>query len=244
MDYRLYLSLFLTTAVACTGADSEILTHTEGEVAYDDAETNAADEPQQPARPAPQPAGDPMMVEVILEGRAEMNGLEPECELDAVSGSFDGWLAGEAAVDDDGFYVAALTAEEAVFETPGGCAVPELDILAVTHARVRATLSATERNCEGYCAARARAHAEDSCQVAADRAACWAAATADYQASCQATCRSERVRVIVAEAELDATALAALDAEALEGALLGEIRADLTFDHMEDTEGEAVDESP
>jgi hypothetical protein len=244
MDNRLCFTLLLTAAAACTGADAETLTRAEGQARYHDAATDADGNSHPPARPAPQPASDPMMVEVVLDGQAEMSGLDPECELDALSGSFDGWLAGEAALDDGGAYVASMTAGQAVFETPGGCTIPEIEILAVTSARVRATLSATEANCDGYCAARARAHAEQHCQAADDRAGCWASAAAEYQAACHSSCQLDSTRVIVAEAELTAAALASLDAEALEGALLGDIQVDLTFDHMEDLAGAPVTESP
>lgn len=244
MSIRLCFTLFLAALAGCTGAEADTLTRAEGQTRYSDASSDAAGDQHQPARPDSQPEGDPMMIEVVLDGSAEMSGLDPGCELDAATGSFDGWLVGEADLGEDGAYVATMSAGEAVFETPSGCAIPELEILAVTSARVRATLSPTEVNCDGYCAARARSHAEGHCAGAADRAGCWATASAEYQASCTTACRLDSTRAIVAETELSAAAIASLDAGALEGALLGDIQVDLTFDHLADLSGDPVTEAP
>ncbi len=112
------------------------------------------------------------------------------------------------------------------------------------HLLLRGELSATTQNCESYCAAKARSHAEAECSGEADQASCRAAEEASYEASCETSCTSSTTHVIVAETALSATALADLNASALTGAAIGEVQADLTFDRIEDDQGETVEEAP
>lgn len=232
------LSFALVATAACTG-EADIDTTARGTASYEDAATNRQGEAQQPAQPDPQP----MYVEIIVEGTGQMSGLEPQCSLDGATGSFDALFAGEADVSDDGAYVAGLASGDAFVTTPSGCEVPEVQITAVGDVTVRATIEATTANCTSYCEAKARHHGEAMCGAEPGQASCRAEAEAEYAASCTTTCTTT-AHVIAAETALSAQALAELNARSITGAALGELSVDLTFDRIEDADGETVDEAP
>jgi len=119
----------------------------------------------------------------------------------------------------------------ATFETPTGCAIPELTIGTMNEVVVRAELVATQPNCETYCAASARADAEAACGATAAAAACRTDAETKAEASCQTTCVSETKR-IVAETALSAEALLQLNARGVSSTSLGELKVDLVFDEI------------
>jgi len=136
-------------------------------------------------------------------------------------------------------YVAAMS--DSAFETPSGCSVPSLSIGLVTDIVARGELSATSQNCDTYCTAKARSVAETECDGEADEATCRATAEASYEASCTTSCTST-THVIVAETSVGSSVLGGL--VDLDGSALGTVEADLTFDHVEDADGNTVSEAP
>jgi hypothetical protein len=239
--YSTFAGFFVASLLAATGCTSEqeVDTTAFGVARYQDAETDEAGNPRDPSGPASQE----MAVAIHIEGSGELSGLEPQCTLDSVAGSFEGELLGTATIDEDGAYVAALASSTAEMFTPSGCEIPELEITALSEVLVRATIAATTQNCESYCSAKARSHGEAECGAEPGSASCRLAAEGDYRASCQTSCRSETTHVLVAESRLSATALAELTATSLTGAALGEISVDLSFDRIETAEGETVEET-
>lgn len=237
-------AMLLFSLSACTGGSGNVDsdTTTRGESRYADSETDQSGESKQPAAPPEQPASDPMLVEVSVEGTGDMSGLDPECSLDGSTGSFDGLYFGEANLDDGGAYVAGMASSQASFQTPSGCEIPELEISAVTEVVVRGTLSATTQNCETYCEAKARSYGESECDAGASE--CRAQAESEYQGSCETSCTSSTTHVIAAETRLSMEQTAEVSARQLSGSALGELEVDLTFDHMETEEGETVEEAP
>jgi hypothetical protein len=213
-----------------------------GEATYEDAQTEHDGEPSEPARPGPQPGNEPLLIDVEVSGTGELSGLDPSC-LDGATGSFSGLFFSEAELRADGLYTATLASSEAQFWTPSGCAIPDLEISAFTEVVVKGMLTSKSRNCEGYCEAKARKHAEAECGAAPGAAACRAEAEASYAASCQASCESSETYAIVGRSRLGADALAALNAQSVTGRALGEVEINLTFDRLEDADGERVPEN-
>jgi len=193
---------------ACSSSSEDNIDTTANGVArYQDAPAEG-----EPARPDAQT----MLVEVRAEGTAEMSDLDPQCAVDGVTGSFDALFVGDAVIADDGSYVAAMSSGEAELTTPTGCEIADMEITAVTRVVVRATVEADSANCEVYCAANARYEGD-----------------ASLAGECTAQCTTS-AHVIVAETELSADAVAALAIDELSGAALGDIHADLVFDHTEE----------
>ncbi len=236
---RLILLTTLVGLTGCTAADEgEVDTTAQGVCTYQDATTDQGGNPRAPARPPAQT----MAIELQVDGNGTLDGLQTDC-VDGLTGSFEGLFEGEAELAGDGTYVAGLASATAVFETPGGCDIPAIDIDAVSRVSVRASLPASDVNCDGYCAARARAAAEAECGAEPTAIACRAAAEADYQASCSAACTVDQRR-LVAETELQAAAVAELSARNLSGAALGDLDVDLEFDRIEDVDGNVIVEAP
>lgn len=234
---RTTLLIALALFTACNGEDDPGDGETEatGTAAYSDSGEDASGAPTEPESP------DSFVVQIRAEGTGTFDVSEPQCEADALTGAFSALYEGDATVDNDGIYVASLTVVEA--ETPSGCELPDLDIGVVTDVVIRGEVEATTRNCETYCESKARASAETQCEGDANEAGCRSTQEAAYEASCTTSCTSS-TNVIVAETSLTATALSSLDLAALTGAALGEVTADLTFDHVEDSDGDTVDEAP
>ena len=124
-------------------------------------------------------------------------------------------------------------------QTPSGCAIPDLTVGIITDIVVRGDLSINTTNCDTFCSARARADAEAQCGTSASSASCRAAAESQVSAQCTQTCTT-KASAIRAEVSLSASLLGDLDAEALSAAALGELSADLTFDHMVDSDGKKL----
>lgn len=215
-------------------------TQASGTCAYEDAETDTAGEPKEPASPPP---SDDLRVTIEVAGTGTLSGLEPACEVEGATGGFTGLLEGSGEIDGNGTYVALLASNEATFTTPSGtCDIPELEIGSVTSVVVRGELTNTQTNCETYCESKARAAAEESCGADASAASCRTEFEGSYESTCTQECTTS-TRTIVAETSLGLDAVAAINASGLTGSGLGEIEADLTFDHIEEADGTEVDEA-
>lgn len=232
-----FLTILSTiTFAACTdgGSDGEADTRVAGQAVYADSQTDESGAPQEPAAP---PAGSADL-SIVIEGTGEIPEIDPQCALDP-AGVFTATFLGEMTLDGTGAYAGAFGAGSGSITTPSGCEIPDLQVGLVTDVRVRAELAATAERCETYCAASARASAEAECGADASAAACRAEAAAAAEAACTTTCTTE-THVIVAEVSLAASLLGDVDADALRAAALGELHADLVFDHMEDEQGNVV----
>jgi hypothetical protein len=206
-----------------------------GVATYRDATTTHDGQARDPEAPPAQS----MRVRVVVEGQGTLPEVDPRCALDP-AGQFEARYAGTTSLSNDGIYATALAAGTAELVTPSGCEIPDLIVGFVTDVRVRGELSVTTENCQTYCAAAARAEAEQSCGASANAAACRAEAEASGEASCMTTCTTQ-THVIVAETSLGATAVGQLDVIQLRAAALGQIEADLVFDHLEDERGSVLD---
>ncbi len=224
---RKYTLLTAVLFTACAADEEATSTQVSGVSHYRDAQTDHTGNAQEASSPAPQDVS----IEIIVRGQGELPELDPQCSLDA-AGEFRALYTGTATLDEDGVYLAGLTEADGRIETLGGCELPDLTVALISDVVVRAELAATTQNCETYCAASARADAEAECGATADQAACRADAEAEAAAACTTTCTTE-TDAIVAEISLGASAVGSLDAEALRAAALGELNADLTFDHLE-----------
>jgi hypothetical protein len=234
-NYR--LTIVSLIAVGCGGSDATSKGSAEviGNATYRDAATQHDGTAQEPAEPSAQAA----RVFIIVEGSGDIPDIDPQCSLDPV-GSFEAHYLGTLDVSDGGVYTSSFGNAATEIVTPSGCTIPELTVGVITNVRIRGELDATTQNCDTFCAATARAGAEESCGASASAAMCRADAEAQAQASCMTSC-STQTHAIVAETEVGAAAIGSLDASALRAAALGEIEAELTFDHMEDEAGDLVD---
>ncbi len=231
----LFVTILAATA-ACTGGDdgSSGDDAVVGAARYGDADTDPSGAPRAPARPPAQEA----TLAVSVEGQAVLTGMAATC-ADGLAGQFEARYAGELAIDDDGAYAGGFGAAVASLQTPSGCAIPALTVQLVTRVTARAELAATTRNCASYCEASARSDAEATCAGQVDQVSCRATAEATARASCTTTC-TEQVHAIVAEVSIGVEGLTAIDAAALRAAALGQLTADLTFDHMIDDAGQPI----
>lgn len=220
--------LFLAACTGGTGDDtSSSQTSVAGQGVYRDSATDEQGQAQQPASPSPQTAD----LDVIIDGQGTIPNPDPQCALDP-AGQFQALFTGTATFDDSGAYLAALGQGSGAITTPSGCAIPDLTIGAVTSVKVKVTLDANTENCQSYCSASARADAEAQCGATPDAASCRTSAESSLEASCQTQCTTQSTQ-ITAEASLDATTFASLTASQLQGAALGDLNADLTFDTLE-----------
>ncbi len=219
--------LFLSACTADGDGGGDDGTAVTGQAVYRDAGTNRDGTAAEPAAPPAQEA----TVTIVVEGQGDIPEIDPQCALDP-AGAFEAHFLGDAAISDDGAYAGAIGDGAVEIVTPSGCEIPDLTVGVITDVTVRAELAATTQNCETYCAASARADAEAECGADPGAAECRAAAEADAQAACTTTCTTE-TDVIVAEVSIGASALGELDADALRAAALGELSAELVFDHME-----------
>lgn len=230
MSYRIiHLATASLALTACTTGEADVDTNASGHAVYRDATADHQGQSVAAARPDPQD----IMLTMEVSGTASLPELEPRCALDEVSGQVTALFAGEAVIDDEGVYTAALASGEATFVSAGGCTLPPLELTAMTEVVVRAELEATTASCETYCQAGARAEGEAVCGAEPAAAGCRGETEAEYAASCTTACESESTRVIVAETSLSATAIAELNARTATGSGLGELDVDLVFDHIE-----------
>ena len=237
----LIVSMALVCATACSGGtkstdntagDSDA----SGNAAYRDARTDHDGNAAEPSAPAPQEDSSPMKVELQLSGTgSNLNSVDPTCVLDGVGGSFTGSIVGTGTIDDSGAYTSVLAQQDGTFTTPSGaCVLDEVDIATLTDVTVHAELQNTEPNCSTYCASSARADAEEQCGSDASDASCRADAEASAEASCKTECTGSTTRRIVADAHLSASEVATMNAGALGLTGVGEVTADLTFDHTDE----------
>lgn len=242
------LATLAATVGACYGSSNpDEDTQVQGQCDYQDAETDHAGQPQEPATPEPQDTDPenprPMQVEVRVKGNGALSGLKPECQLDGASGQFKGLLSGEGEISEDGFYFAGMNSNEAELTTPSlQCEIPDLHIDAFTEVVIRALIENTSRNCKNYCEAKARHHAEAECGSSSTAQYCRAREEGEYSASCRQECSGSTTRRIVAETKLGLAALAELNAKGLGFSGLSEMQVDLTFDRIEESNGEVVQE--
>lgn len=213
---------------ACT-SESETSSSVSGEAVYRDATTDHSGATQAPSTPPPQGA----RVTITVKGTGQIPRVDPQCALDP-AGAFEANYLGTMDMTDGSAYTAAFASGS--ITTPSGCEIPNLTVGLVTDVVVRGELAINTQNCETFCAANARADAEAECGASASAATCRAQAESQASAQCQTTCTT-KAHAIVAEVSLAATLLGDVDADALRAAALGELRANLTFDHLEDASG-------
>lgn len=239
--YRSLTTVLLWTAfgAAACGPDADAETTAEGSAIYDDAETTADGSDSEPASPEP---GTSMTVDLEVDGTGDLDVGDPSCALDG--NSFDALYEGEGETTGDGVYLASFAAADATFETPSGCEIPDAEVNVVTGVSVVARIENTSQQCETYCQAKARSYAETECEGDADEASCRGEAETTYEGSCTTTCEDPETRFIVARTELGAGAVANLAVSELSGKALGTIEADLTFDRLEDQDGNRLEEGP
>lgn len=225
-----HFALFLLAA-ACTssGDDRTATSEIRGDAAYRDAATDHAGNPHAAAAPAQS-----ARLSLVMHGSGQFSpsDLDPKCALDP-AGQFQAVFTGTASLGDGSAYLATLASGQGSLTTPSGCQVPEVGSLVVLDAKLRAEIDATTQSCQSYCAASARADAEVQCGATASSADCRAAAETQLAASCTTTCTTH-AHVIVAETSLAASLFGGLDLEALRAAALGDLDANLTFDHAEE----------
>jgi hypothetical protein len=224
-----YLVVVLT--FGCTTNESETSASLSGSAVYRDATTDHDGATQPAAMPPPQSA----RVSIVVKGTGTIPELDPQCALDP-AGAFEAHYLSTMSVSDGNVYTAAVADGSGQIQTPSGCAIPDLTVGVITDIVVRGELAINTTNCETFCAAEARADAEAQCGASATAATCRAQYEAQASGQCQTTCTT-KAHAIVAEVSLAASLLGNLDAEALRAAALGELTANLTFDHVEDAEG-------
>ena len=227
------LSFILLAIAACTDGGAGGGTTVTGTSTYRDSRTNPDGTQHQAAAPPAQTAS----ASLAVDGTGTLSGVDARC-LDGATGQFHALYDGQASLAGDGTLSATLAAAGDV-TTPSGCAIPDLVVGAVTGVHVRVELDATTTNCQSYCDASARADAESACETSTDQATCRSQAEASASASCQTACTTQ-AHAIVAEASLGAGALGTIDADALHAGALGNVDTSLTFDHMEDADGNRV----
>ncbi len=201
-----------------------------GEAAYRDAGTDHAGNPHRVASP-----GHTARFSFVLRGNGEFSPeeLPSTCALDP-AGQFQAIFTGATELGSGSAYVAAIAGASVI--TASGCQVPELTSMLLVDARVRAEIDATTLSCTPYCSASARADAESECGTLASAAQCRASAEAELRAECASICTTRADR-IVAETSLAVSLFGDVEFEALRTAALGDLEANLTFDHLEDADG-------
>ncbi len=229
---RTKLTFLLASALTfgCSN-DHESDTSVSGSAVYRDATTDHDGATQPAATPPAQSA----RVSIVVKGTGTIPEIDPQCALDP-AGAFEAHYLSTMTVTGGELYSATVAEGSGQIQTPSGCAIPNLTVGLITDVVVRGELSINTTNCETYCSAQARADAEAQCGATASAAACRAQYEAQASGQCQTTCTTT-AHAIVAEISLAASLLGDLDADALRAAALGELTADLTFDHLEDANG-------
>lgn len=222
--------LLASTLLACT-SDGDSNTSVTGQAVYRDAATDHSGVQQQPATPPPQSAS----VSIVVKGTGQIPQIDPKCALDP-SGAFEAHYASTMNMANGSAYTSQVASGSGVIQTPSGCAIPDLTVSLVTDVVIRGELSITTQNCQTFCEANARADAEAQCGANASEASCRAQAESQLAGQCQTTCTT-KAHAIVAEVSLGAALLGNIDADALRAAALGDLHANLTFDHLEDANG-------
>lgn len=228
---RTSLTFVLASSLFACTSDGEGSASVTGQTVYRDAATDHSGAQQEPAAPPPQSA----KVSIVVKGTGQIPNLDPKCALDP-SGAFEAHYLSTMNMTDGNVYTATVASGSGAIATPSGCAIPDLTVSLITDVVVRGELAITTQNCQTFCQADARADAEAQCGASASAATCRAQAEAQGEAQCQTTCTT-KAHAIVAEISLGAALLGDLDADALRAAALGDLHANLTFDHLEDVEG-------
>jgi hypothetical protein len=221
------LAVVLTTILFAGCTTESAGTDVSGQAVYRDAATDHTGASSEPAAPPPQGA----QIRIVVKGAGQIPDIDPQCALDP-AGQFEARYVGTLDVSDGDLYAATVASGSGQIATPSGCEVPNLTVGVVTDIVVRGELDATTTNCDTYCSASARADAEAQCGASATAAACRAQFEEQASAQCAQTCTTEASK-IVAEVSLAASVLGDIDADALRAAALGDLTANLTFDHME-----------
>jgi hypothetical protein len=229
---KINLAMFVCVA-ACT-SDSQSSARLSGDAVYRDAATDHAGNAQPAAAPPPQSAS----VSIVVKGTGQIPQLDPHCATDP-AGAFEAHYASTMSMSNGNAYVAAIAGGSGSITTPSGCTIGNLTVGVVTDVVIRGELAINTTNCTTFCQSSARADAEASCGASASAAQCRADAEAQGQARCTTTCTT-RAHSIVAEMSLGASAVGNLDADALRAAALGDLHANLTFDHLEDANGQSL----
>jgi hypothetical protein len=214
----------------CTN-ESETSASLSGTAVYRDSTTDHAGA----TKPAATPPAQSARISLVVKGSGTIPDLDSQCALDP-AGQFEAHYLSTMTVSDGDAYTATVAKGSGQLQTPSGCEVPNLTVGVLTDVVVRGELTINTTNCETYCSAQARADAEAQCGASATAAMCRTQYEAQASGQCQTTCTT-KAHAIVAEVSLSATLLGDLDADALRAAALGELTADLTFDHLEDAEG-------
>lgn len=228
---QLTILLVSLLTTACTG---DAATELSGKVVYRDAATDHAGASRLSDAPPPQSA----RVSIVVKGAGEIPEIDPQCALDP-SGRFEAHYLSTLSMSDGNAYAASVAEGSGTIQTPSGCTIPNLTVGLITDIVVRGELAINSQNCETYCTASARADAEAECGATASSASCRAEEEVQARAQCTQTCTT-RASKIRAEVSLAGSLLGDLDADALRAAALGELTADLTFDHMVDADGKRL----
>lgn len=218
-------------AFGCTSNESESSASLSGNAVYRDATTDHNGAMQPAATPPPQSA----KVTIVVKGTATIPEIDPQCALDP-AGQFEAHYLSTMSVSDGEVYSANVAEGSGHITTPSGCEIPALTVGLITDVVVRSELAINTTNCETFCSAQARADGEAQCGATASAAQCRAQYEAQASAQCQTTCTTQ-AHAIVAEVSLAGSLLGDLDADALRAAALGDLTANLTFDHLEDDAG-------
>jgi hypothetical protein len=231
---RIKLTCFVasTLTFGCSSTnESETSAELSGTAVYRDSTTDHSGATQPAATPPPQSA----RITVVVKGTGQIPELDPKCALDP-AGQFEAHYLSTMSVSDGNVYSSSFAEGSGQIQTPSGCEIPNLTVGLITDVVVRGELTINTTNCETFCQAEARADAEAQCGTSASSATCRAQYEAQASGQCQTTCTT-KAHAIVAEVSLAASLLGDLDAEALRAAALGELTANLTFDHLEDADG-------
>jgi hypothetical protein len=220
-------------ATACT-ANGDAGGEVSGKAVYRDATTDHAGASKAPASPPPQSAH----VSIVIKGSGQIPEIDPRCALDP-AGQFEARYLSTASMSDGNLYAATVAEGSGTIQTPSGCTIPDLTVGVITDVIVQGDLTINTQNCETYCAARARADGEAQCGASASAATCRSEFEAQASAQCTQTCTT-KAQTIRAELSLGAALLGDLDAPALRAAAIGDLTADLTFDHMLDADGKTL----
>ncbi|HEY5921437.1 MAG TPA: hypothetical protein VIV11_07190 [Kofleriaceae bacterium] len=198
---------------------------------YRDAATDHSGATKLAATPPAQNAN----LSIVIKGTGTIPEIDPKCALDPI-GQFEAHYLSTTSVSDGEIYTASVAEGSGRIQTPSGCAIPNLTVGLITDVIVRGELTINTTNCDTFCTAQARADGEAQCGATASAAQCRAQYEAQATAQCQTTCTTQ-AHAIVAEMSLAAALFGELDAETLRAAALGELTANLTFDHLEDANG-------
>lgn len=219
---------------ACTTDGGDAGAEVSGKAVYRDATTDHAGAPRAAEAPPAQSA----RISIVVKGSGQIPEVDPACALDP-AGQFEAHYLSTLDMSDGSIYAATVASGSGQIQTPSGCAIPDLTVGLITDVVVRGELTINTTNCDTYCSASARADAEAQCGASATAAQCRSQFETQATAQCTQTCTTKASK-IMAEVSLAGSLLGSLDADALRAAALGELTADLTFDHMVDGDGKRL----